>query len=90
MARMLDPRGFALPVTVRERMFIQSLWQQGLTWEKIATEKLVKEFGALRQEMEFLSTFSIPRPFLEKVAYTHHLLGFCDSSLKAYCTVVYI
>lgn len=60
VARIIDPLGFVAPVTIREKVFIQSLWRHGLTWKQEAPAQLVEEFSALREERKLLRAFSMP------------------------------
>lgn len=71
-------------------MFIQSLWQQRLTWELEVPKHLLDEFDSSHKERHLLSSFSTPRPFPTGNLGSYELIGFCDSSLKACCAVIYI
>jgi hypothetical protein len=44
IAKIFDPYGLLLPITVRGKLFIQKLWKQKLSWDELLPLELVKEW----------------------------------------------
>lgn len=89
-ARLYDPTGMLGPVIVKAKMFIQTLWKQGLAWDVPLPEDLLSEWLTFRTALRRLEAIRIPRWFGLRPEFTPRLHGFCDASGKAYAAVIYL
>ena len=87
-ARIFDPLGFVLPVTIRARRFIQELWRRKLGWETTLPDDLKSEWEELSTELFNTSGVIVPRR-INVGRQNIQLHAFCDASNSAYGAVVY-
>ena len=92
---LFDPLGLLSPVHVQAKIFIQKLWQPKLDWDDQMSEDLIKEWKAIKEELELANQTVIERQyFLESDNIpsnkTYELHVFADSSIKAYDAAVYL
>uniref|UniRef100_A0A914PNA9 Integrase catalytic domain-containing protein n=1 Tax=Panagrolaimus davidi TaxID=227884 RepID=A0A914PNA9_9BILA len=86
-----DPLGYLSPVTVRAKIYMQHLFQEGLKWDDPLSDKLVEEWKKIIKEWNGSIVF--PRqlfptifPDSEKI----EILAFADASPYAYCAALYL
>ena len=91
VARIYDPLGLITPVTFHGRLFLQSLWKCKLSWDEALPQLLCQEYWTLTRVFEHLSLIKIPR-FIGVCEHDpiFEVLVFCDASMKAYATAVYL
>ncbi|XP_022824802.1 uncharacterized protein LOC111355253 [Spodoptera litura] len=90
IARLFDPLGWVAPVIIVAKMLIQKLWISGIAWDEEVPCEIKKEWLTYRQELHFLTKFSVPRWLHMKHGDKQiDLHGFCDASKSAYAAVVY-
>ncbi|KRY46071.1 hypothetical protein T03_16867, partial [Trichinella britovi] len=91
--RVFDPVGCLAPFTVRAKMFLQTLWQRGTSWDEPLPHDVMKQWRRWKQELPDLSKICLPRA-LVPVALGHvtrlEIHAFCDASEKAYGAVAYM
>ncbi|XP_022816832.1 uncharacterized protein LOC111349813 [Spodoptera litura] len=91
IARLFDPLGWVAPVIIVAKMLIQKLWISGIAWDEEVPCEIKKEWLTYRQELHFLTKFSVPRWLHMKHGDKQiDLHGFCDASKSAYAAVVYV
>lgn len=90
VAQIFDPLGFASPVVIRAKMFLQSLWLQKLNWDDSLPEQLITQWLSIRQDLISLARLSIPRWFNTLSETAVELHGFSDASQFAMAAVVYL
>ncbi|XP_046746410.1 uncharacterized protein LOC124411360 [Diprion similis] len=90
VAQLFDPLGFAAPVVIRAKMFLQELWLHKLNWDDSLPEQLISRWRSIRQDLTSLARLSIPRWFNTLSDSTVELHGFSDASQFAMAAVVYL
>ena len=92
IASIYDPLGLFSPVTLRGKVFLQSLWNQNISWDTQLSGEETTKWATLCEDMKELSNCHFPRYIgveqEEKTKY--QLLVFCDASKYAYAATVYL
>ncbi|XP_003367932.1 Pao retrotransposon peptidase superfamily, partial [Trichinella spiralis] len=92
-ATIFDPLGYLTPFTVRAKMLLQLLWQEGTSWDDPLPVPVAAVWRNWKGELADLSQVSIDRACIQcslmEVAYMD-LHGFADASGSAYGAVVYL
>lgn len=90
IARLFDPEGFLGPLVVRGKIFMQSLWQLGLSWDDQLPPDLLSTWETYLEDLKNISIIEIPRwASTVKSPTSEELHMFCDSSQTAYGAVLY-
>ena len=88
VARIYDPLGLFLGVSMRGRMIIQNIWKTKIQWDQKVADEILGEFSGFCADINLLCTLKIQRSlFLGKVLF---LDIYADASQKAYGAVAYI
>ncbi|KRZ02789.1 hypothetical protein T11_10900 [Trichinella zimbabwensis] len=92
-ATIFDPLGYLTPFTVRAKMLLQLLWQEGTSWDDPLPAPVAAVWRNWKGKLEKLAQVSIDRAciqcsFMELVHMDLH--GFTDASGSAYGAVVYL
>ena len=87
VARVFDPMGFASPVTVRCKLFLQRAWADQSEWDAPLSSNLEKEWRELCEELNS-SRICVDRHLAWSPASVLHV--FADASGRACQTVVYL
>ncbi|XP_003382158.1 putative integrase core domain protein [Trichinella spiralis] len=91
--RVFDPVGCLAPFTVRAKMFLQTLWQRGTSWDEPLPHDVMEQWRRWKQELPHLSRIRLPRALvpvaLDQVTRLE-IHAFCDASEKAYGAVAYM
>ncbi len=90
VAKIFDPLGLISPATIREKLFIQQLWQEGLKWDQPVLHQLAQKVRAFHHEWPALAAFVLPRCVYPSLPSQPTLIGFADASNKAFCAVVHM
>ena len=88
IASVYDPLGFLLPVTIKGRIFMQSLWKLKIGWDDNLPCEINEEWNRLREEIINTLNFSIPR--MVNFSNSVILHSFSDASSKAYGATIYM
>ncbi|XP_063436701.1 uncharacterized protein LOC134718141 [Mytilus trossulus] len=90
-SRIYDPLGILSPITVRNRMFLQELWKNGLDWDQSLSSEFTKQWTEIAQNTEKALETEIPRMYLqgEEDISNSTLHIFTDASAKAYGACAY-
>ena len=91
VAKIFDPLGLITPVIFWGKVFLQELWKKGVTWDEPLSSELAKRWHDIVQGLLSISTLKIPRYvscFGDNL--DCYLLVFCDASIKAYATAIYL
>ncbi|CAB3998519.1 Hypothetical predicted protein [Paramuricea clavata] len=92
-SKIYDPMGIITPLTVKLKLFCQSLFKKDIGWDEPLDEESSNTWKLLQQELREATPIQIPRGYFNGVIsedITASLEGFCDSSMKAYTAVVYL
>ena len=90
-ARVFDLLAFTVPVTVRGKTLLSSLWslrKSGGTWDKILSGEFQRAWSKLAPDLEGLSDVEFPRYSLSQEKPTDFII-FIDASQQAYGYVLY-
>ena len=90
MARFFDPLGIMSPVTVRFKMFLQTLCKEKIGWDDPFSAELPAEWNCLLKTLQRSTAVSIHQCYNPQPFRAVQLVGFCDASIKAYAAVVYL
>lgn len=91
IAKIYDPLGFLSPTTIQLKILMQDLWKESISWDDPVTNRISEAWTQFRNQMEHLAEIKIPRYLSQSDATTCiQLVGFCDSSQRAYAAVFYL
>ncbi|GFX21823.1 integrase catalytic domain-containing protein [Trichonephila clavipes] len=90
VAKIFDPLGWLAPSVVISKIFLQELWSHHLSWDEELPDSLARQWRTFQEQLPLLTNIKIPRCILISQAIDVQVHGFCDSSEKAYCAVIYI
>ena len=86
VSSIYDPLGWVSPLTVRGKMFMQTLWREKMGWDQKLNPDQIKVIYDILVDLRRVTEFISPR----HVLYEHtELHVFTDASSKAYGTAVY-
>ena len=86
-ASIFDPLGMITPVTFKIELFLQELWQKKKEWDKRISNEQIMTWKGIMADLNGISSTHLPR-FVGNGS--SQLLCFCNSSSKAYATVIYL
>ena len=92
IASIFDPLGLISPVTTPLKVYMQGLFQQKLGWDEPLSNILQEEWISMVNQLERVEEICLPRYYFDGIkekAAEIQLIGFCDSSEKAYAASVY-
>ena len=79
--------GLLGPLSIRGRIFLQTLWKAKVNWDESLTEKHANVLIKILREFQRASEFSFPRRVVFESVELH---VFVDASTKAYGAVAYV
>ena len=86
--------GVLSPVTVKEKIFMQKLWQQSIDWDEPLTNTAEEEWLSIAADIQDATSTTLTRQYLPGSDLTHvqpaQLFVFADASLRAYGAVAFI
>ena len=86
VSSIYDPLGWVSPLTVRGKMFIQTLWKEKMGWDQNLNPDQIKVIHDILVDLQRVGEFFFPRHIL----YEHtELHVFTDASSRAYGAAVY-
>ncbi|GFV91431.1 DUF1758 domain-containing protein [Trichonephila clavipes] len=72
------------------KILLQELWKLNLEWDEPIPEDLNKQCTTFRKELHLIEKMKIPRCVLLPSYIQLEIHAFCDSSVRAYCTAIYL
>ena len=84
ISSLFDPLGLLSPLSIRGRIFMQSLWKLKVSWDEPLSEEQIKALTDILREFQYASEFTFPRRVIFEVSELH---VFVDTSSKAYDAV---
>lgn len=88
IAKLFDPLGFLIPVTIRARLMMQEVWRRDIGWDDPLPADLAVSGTELFHDYNSLSHLRIPRRVSGYGSIVLHC--FCDASTVAYGVAVYV
>ena len=92
-SKVFDPLGLLSPVTVRAKIFMQSLWQHNLDWDEPLSDEDQTQWLNIATNIQDARSVQIPRQYFPTVNLSNQLDKlhvFADASLTAYGAVAFI
>ncbi|XP_075167836.1 uncharacterized protein LOC142239998 [Haematobia irritans] len=89
IARLYDPLGLVGPVITKAKVFMQNLWKGNLDWDETLPQLLPSIWLNYISSFSLVHKFVFPR-FVYIPGSTIQVHAFCDASLSAYGTCVYV
>ena len=62
-SKIYDPLGLLSPVTIRAKIFMQTLWQNKLNWDEPLPKKLVESWAAIAKKIQEAAKIVILRRY---------------------------
>ncbi|XP_024875147.1 uncharacterized protein LOC112456681 [Temnothorax curvispinosus] len=91
IAKLFDPLGWATPVIVTAKIFMQRLWRLNLNWDDDIPSDDSTRWQSIYTNLEALNRLQIPRwTGYGSDTIRCELHGFADASTSAYAVVVYL
>lgn len=94
LASLFDPLGWALPVSVRARIFLRKLWDSGYKWDKPLETDLANEWTEIQNSINSATEIRLDRMYARNgpdlSSSIIQLHTFVDASAEAYAAVTYI
>ena len=87
ISSLFDPLGLLSSLSIRGRIFMQSLWKVKINWDESLSEEYVKALIDILREFQQASEFTFPRRVIFESSELH---VFVDASPKAYGAVAYV
>ena len=87
ISSFFDPLGLLSPLSIRGRIFMQSLRKLKINWGEPLSEEYIKTLTDILREFQYASEFTFPRRVIFEVSELH---VFVDASSKAYSAVAYV
>lgn len=89
-AKVYEPIGFLLPVTIQAKLFIQNLWRVGGEWGDGVPPDVASKWLAYYSELSELRQIAVPRWLGTRDGAKIQMHGFSDASQKAYGVAIYM
>ena len=89
-AKIYDPMGFLLPLTVEMEILFQELCIEKTNWDTELKGESLRKWKLFLQDLILINCCHIPRCYFARQPVDTQLHGFSDASEHAYATVVYI
>ena len=86
VSSVFDPLGWVSPLTVRGKIFLQTLWKEKMGWDQTLNTEQVKVIREILIDLQKVDEFSFPRHILHEHSELH---VFADASSRAYRVAVY-
>ena len=92
VAKTYDVLGWFSPATIKMKILLQKLWEEGLEWDDPVPSSIKDVWCKWRSELPELSHKYIPRCYFDVASHISsiQLHGFSDASESAYSAVVYL
>ena len=86
VSSIFDPLGWVSPVTVRGKIFLQTLWKLKLSWDEKVSDELVQLIKPILVDFQTIDQIAFPRHVLHNNCELH---VFVDASSKALGAAAY-
>ena len=92
-SKVFDPLGLLSPVTVKAKIFMQSLWQRNLDWDEPLSNEDQQQWLSIAENVQEARCLQISRQYFPTVGVSEQpdtLHTFADVSLTAYGAVAFL
>ncbi|KAI5714707.1 hypothetical protein M8J77_004136 [Diaphorina citri] len=89
ICKIWDPLGLVSPAVIYAKLLVKELWELQLSWDERPPDQIVARWFSFLNELPKLNSLSVPRHIAVSNDVKLTLVGFSDSSEKAYGAVVY-
>ena len=86
VSSVYDPLGWVSPLTVRGKIFLQTLWKEKIGWDQTLNTEQIKVIRDILVDLQRVDEFIFPRHILHEHS---ELYVFTDASSRAYGAAVY-
>ena len=90
IARLYDPLGLLSPITVKAKVFMQTLWCAQVKWDDPLSSEHSTFWHQFRSELPSISNIEVNRFILTESPQRIELHGFADASETAFGACIYI
>ncbi|XP_018406264.1 PREDICTED: uncharacterized protein LOC108782481 [Cyphomyrmex costatus] len=91
ISKLFDPLGWAAPVVITAKIFMQQLWLLKRQWDEEIPDDYFAQWQNYHDRLQNLDRLRIPRWTANGAATVSRVLdGFSDASTKAYAAAVYL
>ena len=92
-SKVFDPLGLLSPVSVKAKIFMQSLWQRNLDWDELLSNEDQQQWLSIAENIQEARCLQISRQYFPIVSASEQpdtLHIFADASLTAYGAVAFL
>jgi hypothetical protein len=92
-SRIYDPIGIISPITIRFKMLLQDVHCAKIEWDEEINGELLQHWVELISCVDSSEPVITPRCYFKNLESSNNrwkLIGFSDSSIKAYAAVIYL
>lgn len=90
IAQIFDPLGLLSPTIISAKLLMQNIWRQNLDWDCILPTELETQWAHFINNLQCLRGMELPRYYFADIPIQLYLLGYCDSSSRAYGACIYL
>ncbi|GFY23513.1 integrase_H2C2 domain-containing protein [Trichonephila clavipes] len=90
IAQLYDPFGLIGPVITKSKILLQKLWLKKINWDDSLPNILCLEWNNFASTLKAIENIAINRYLWTDNPERIILLGYCDASIAAYGTMVYL
>lgn len=89
ISKLFDPLGWLCPIIIQAKILMQQMWILNAGWDDELPATIISKWHKIREDLQRVYIFSLPRSLSHFKNATMELHGFYDASIHAYAAVVY-
>ena len=93
ISSVFDPLGYFTPVILKAKLLMKKLWINKYNWDERVNDECMQEWELISKQLEAISSYHLPRYIgicRDPDSIKYHLVCFCDASVMAYATTIYL
>lgn len=91
VSKTFDPLSLAVPVTIRGRLLMKQVWEEGTDWDEPVSTGVLSKWNMLRPDLLALQDLKFPRKTVDLETTDPITLNvFCDGSATCYGVACYL